>query len=133
MYHVLEAISFNMASMMVTYIGEATSKNRFSPSYGMVFTLLFRDLGLSILVDESVRELRHTNFYNEITLHRMGYSKQKTIWVRTHPTKQSTSTIETNPPSSTEPATLIPALSETPTPVYTTFQSSDTLFSSTNV
>ena len=59
MYHVLEAISFNMASMIVTYIGEATSKNRFSFSYGMVFTLLFRKLGISIPADESIRELRH--------------------------------------------------------------------------
>ena len=55
MYHVLEAISFNMASMMVTYIGEATGKNRFSLPYGMVFTLLFRELVISIPTDELVR------------------------------------------------------------------------------
>ena len=54
-----------MASMMVTYIGEAIDKNRFGLPYGMVFTLLFWKLGLSIPVDESVRELRHTDFYNE--------------------------------------------------------------------
>ena len=87
MYHILETIFFNMASMMVTYIGEATDKNRFSLPYGMLFTLLFRKLGLGILEDESVKKLRHSNFYNEGTLHRMGYSKQETVWVRTHPSR----------------------------------------------
>ena len=133
MYHVLEAIPFNMASMMVTYIGEATGKNKFSLPYGMVFTLLFRKLGLSIPTDESVKELRHTDFYNEETLHRMGYSKQKIIWVRTHPPKQSTSTTHTNLPSSTESATLIPDPSETLIPIHNTPQQFDTLPSSTNV
>ena len=75
MYHVLETILFNMAFMMVTYIGEAIGKNRFSLLYTMVFTLLFRKLGLGILTNESIREFRHTGFYNEGTLHRMGYSK----------------------------------------------------------
>ena len=74
-YHILEGIPFNMASTMVTYIGEAIDKNRFSLSYGMVFTLLFRELGLSIPTDEPIRELRNTDYYNKATLHRMGYKK----------------------------------------------------------
>ena len=64
-----------MASMMVTYIGEATGKNRFSLPYGMVFILLFRKLGLGIPEDELAKKLWHTNFYIDKTLHRMGYSK----------------------------------------------------------
>ena len=116
-----------MASMMVTYIGEATSKNRFGLPYGMVFTLVFRKLGLSILTDESIRELRHTNFYNEETLHRMGYSKQETFWVRTHPSKQSTSIIHTELPSSTELDTEIPFSFETQIPVHNIPQQSDSL------
>ena len=117
-----------MASMMVTYIGEAISKNRFSLSYGMVFTLFFRKLGLSIPADESVRKLKHTDFCNKETLDRMGYSKKETIWVRTHPPKQSTSTTDTNLPSSAKPATLISNPSETLIPILNTPQQSDSLF-----
>ena len=133
MYHVLKAIPFNMASMMVTYIGEATSKNRFSLSYGIVFTLFFRKLGISIPTNESVRELRHTNLYNEGTLYRVGYSKQEILWVKTHAYKQSTFTIHTDLPSSTEPATLIPDSSETLILVYNISQQSDSLPTQTNV
>ena len=75
MYHVLEGIPFNMASMMVTYIGKATDRNRFGLPYGMVLILLFRESGLDIPEDKSVKKLRHTNYYNDATLHRMGYKK----------------------------------------------------------
>ena len=61
--------------MMITYIGEATRKNRFSLSYGMVLTLLFRESGIDIPEGESVKNLRHTDYCNEATLHRMGYKK----------------------------------------------------------
>ena len=122
MYHVLEGIPFNMAFMMVTYIGEATEKNRFSLSYSMEFILLFRESKLDIPESESVKELRHTDYCNEATLHRMRYSKQKTSWVRIHPTKKSTFTIETDLLNSSQPATLIPAPSKTPTPVNNTPQ-----------
>ena len=75
MYHVLEGIPFNMTFMMVTYIGEATEKNRFSFLNGMVFILLFRESELDIPKGESVKERRHIDYCNEVTLHRMGYFK----------------------------------------------------------
>ena len=75
MYHVLKAIPFNMASMMVTYIGESIRKNMFNLPYGMVFILLLRESGLDIPEGESIKELRHTDYYNEATLHRMEYKK----------------------------------------------------------
>ena len=74
-YHVLEGIPFNMASMMVTYIGEATKKNRFNLPYGMVLTLPFRESSLYIHEGESVKNLRHTDYGNEATIYRMGYKK----------------------------------------------------------
>ena len=42
MYHIIDEIPFNFLKMLITYIGEATEKNRFSLPYDMVFTLLFR-------------------------------------------------------------------------------------------
>ena len=101
MYHVLEGIPFNIASMMVTYIGEATEKNRFSLSYSMVPNLLFRESGIDIPEGELVKNLRHTDYCNEATLHRMRYKKEESSWVRSHPTKQSTFIIQNDLSSST--------------------------------
>ena len=70
MYHVLEGIPFNMASTIVTYIVEATRKNRFGLPYGMVLTLLFRESGIDIPKGESVKNLRHTDYCNEASLYR---------------------------------------------------------------
>ena len=113
-----------MTSMIVTYIGEATEKNRFSLPYGMVLTLLFRELGLDIPEDESVKELRHSDYCNDATLHKIGYKKQESTWVRIHLTKQSTFITQNDLPSSTAPIpelqpcfdTQIPESSETPVP-----------------
>ena len=119
--------------MMVTYLGKATKKIRFSLPYGMVFTLLFRESGLGIPEDNLVKELRYTDFYNEGTLHRMGHSKQETVWVRTHPFRQSTFTIHLDIPSSTALVTEISSFFETPILVSDNPQRSDSLPTQSNI
>ena len=82
MYHILNTISFDMGSMMINHISASTGNNRFSLPYGMVFTLIFRHYNIPISDQESTIKLRHTDYYSDSTLRRMGFSKSNGSWVK---------------------------------------------------
>ena len=116
MYHILNTISFDMGSMMISHISASTGKNRFSLPYGMVFTLIFRHYNIPISEKESTIKLCHTDYYSDSTLRRMGFSKKNGSWVKVdkspkQPHAPTTDIPETsNPmPEHQSPASPIPA------------------------
>ena len=114
MYHILNTISFDMGSMMINHISASTGNNRFSLPYGMVFTLIFRHYQIPISNQESTIKLRHTDYYSDSTLRRMGFSKTNGSWV-----KLEKSTKQSHAPTSDvpEPFPEIPEHQSPPSPI----------------
>lgn len=66
----------NFTFLMLEQNKEATKKSIACLPYGMVFTLIFSKFRVS-LEGEDAKRLLHTNHYNELSLHRIGYHKIK--------------------------------------------------------
>lgn len=67
--------SLNLHGMMIWYMAKAASKKKATLSYGMILTKVFQSQGVSILDNEPKKTLRHTDYYNKATLHRMSFIK----------------------------------------------------------
>ena len=61
---------------------EAAIRKYSSLPYGMVLTLIFREYGIPISIEEPKRPLRHIDIYNLTTLKRMGFQKENGVWTR---------------------------------------------------
>ena len=81
MYHLIEGNQINLPYLMLTQMKEAAKGKRACLPYGMVFTLIFNDFGVS-LEGEIAKKLLHTDTYNEKSLLRMGYIKKDNVWVK---------------------------------------------------
>lgn len=77
---ILNGYPLNLLGMMISYMGEASSRKKFSLPYDMVLTLIFREQGVEILENEPKRLLRQTDYCNEHTLRQMGYRKIDGVW-----------------------------------------------------
>ena len=73
-YFLINGVQVNLPYMMILQMSEAMKKNRACLPYGMVFTLIFREFGVS-LDGEVPKKLMHTDYYNKKSLHRMGFVK----------------------------------------------------------
>ncbi len=88
MYHLLQDTPINFPKLIYKYLCEPLDKPRLSLPYGMLFTLIFRELEVPIPEGEPSRSLRFTDRMGEGTFYRMGFHKVGGLWVR----KPSTST-----------------------------------------
>ena len=68
----------------------------------MILTRVFQSQGVTILDNEPKKSLRHTDYYNKATLHRMGFSKIHGSWIRKGSKSESTADVETGDHSSSE-------------------------------
>ena len=66
---------------MILQITEALNKNKACLPYGMFFTLVFTNFGIS-LNGEASKNLLHTDYYNSKSLHRMGFIKTNGRWIK---------------------------------------------------
>ena len=66
---------------MLNQMKEAAKGKRACLPYGMVFTLIFNEFGVS-LEGEIAKKLLHTDTYNEKSLLRMGYIKRDNTWMK---------------------------------------------------
>ncbi len=82
MFYILHDIPINFPKLIYKYLCEPLDKPRLSLPYGMLCTLIFRELEVPILEGEPTRSLRHTDRMGEGTLHRMGFHKVEGVWVR---------------------------------------------------
>ena len=90
MYHLIEGNQINLPYLMLNQMKEAAKGKRACLPYGMVFTLIFNDFGVS-LEGEIAKKLLHTDTYNEKSLLRMGYIKKDNVWVKKASQRQSDS------------------------------------------
>ena len=68
MYFLINGIKVNLPCMMLLQISEVLNKNKACLPYGMFFTLVFTDFGIS-LNGEASKTLLHTDYYNSKSLH----------------------------------------------------------------
>ncbi|KAG8637637.1 uncharacterized protein LOC110602655 [Manihot esculenta] len=79
MWHILRGKPFNLPFLLLAHMIACSEKKNACLPYGMILTSIFNHFEFPLEEEESV-ELKGSDIYNEVTLHKMGYVKRDRGW-----------------------------------------------------